>query len=165
MRQKINDLIRVQKSNHLKEKIHSMTNETRIEPQPKLVWLFLAWNFGWTWYHLRPRPAHQQPASRSLSAYLSKETRPARPHLEGLEPPNSCWYFGCSNQSLSAIHVSNSRRFQRDRSVALHALCCFGTPANRSRSVTALQKVQRKAQQRPPLPDGHDQPICLSSGR
>ena len=26
-----------------------MTNETRIEPQPKLVWPFLAWNFGWTW--------------------------------------------------------------------------------------------------------------------
>ena len=26
-----------------------MTNETRIKPQPKLVWPFLAWNFGWTW--------------------------------------------------------------------------------------------------------------------
>ena len=26
-----------------------MTNKTRIEPQPKLVWPFLAWNFGWTW--------------------------------------------------------------------------------------------------------------------
>ena len=26
-----------------------MTNETRSKPQPKLVWPFLAWNFGWTW--------------------------------------------------------------------------------------------------------------------
>ena len=27
------------------------------------------------------------------------------------------------------------------------------------------QKIQRKAQQRPPLPDGHDQSICFGSGR
>lgn len=26
-----------------------MTKETRIQPQAKLIWSFLAWNFGWTW--------------------------------------------------------------------------------------------------------------------
>ncbi|MBP2619967.1 CPBP family intramembrane glutamic endopeptidase [Streptococcus panodentis] len=26
-----------------------MTQETTLKPEPKLIWPFLAWNFGWTW--------------------------------------------------------------------------------------------------------------------
>ena len=76
-----------------------MNRETIIKPEPKLIWPFLAWNFGWTW-------------SCWLLAILLKNLGPENPSTVHLTLELSLYFLSFFGPLLASLIVLKKRSFK-----------------------------------------------------